>query len=284
MLFLKKGISIWAFPENMTLEEIFRLARKHGFEGVETELSEHGLINPETTPSELKAIRQKANENGIELYSVATGLFWKYSLTSDDESIRNKALYFAEKEITTAGYLGCDTVLIVPGAVSVDFAPDLGVVEYDAAYERALDAARKIAKFAENNGVSAGMENVWNKFLLSPSEMRNFIDEAGSEFIGSYFDVGNTLITGYPEQWIRMLGKRIKKVHFKDFKRSIGNYEGFVDLLAGDVDYENVMQALKDIGYDDWVTAEVFPYKKHNEMMLAHTSLAMDIILRRIRK
>src|SRR5659263_668632 len=87
-----------------------------------------------------------------------------------------------------------------------------------------------------------GLENVWNKFLLSPIEMRDFIDKIDSSYVGAYLDVGNVINTGYPEQWIRILGKRIKKVHFKDFRKSVGTLSGFVDLLAGDVDYPEVMK------------------------------------------
>jgi hexulose-6-phosphate isomerase len=90
--------------------------------------------------------------------------------------------------------------------------------------------------------------------------MRDFIDVFGSEMVGAYFDVGNVLLTGYPEQWIRILGKRIKRVHVKDFKRSAGTAEGFVDLLEGDVDFQLVKKALADIGYDGYVTAELLPF------------------------
>ena len=111
--------------------------------------------------------------------------------------------------------------------------------------------------------------------------MKQFIDEIDNPFVGSYFDVGNVLVNGYPEHWINILGSRIKKVHFKDFKRSIGTIDGFCDLLAGDVNYPAVMDAFNSIGYDDWVTAEVSPYPANNEVMLMHTSMAMDKILRR---
>ena len=277
---MKKGISAWAFPNKLTLGEIFKQARENGFEGVELAIAEDGELNLESSISDIKGIKQRACDNGIELYSVATGLFWQYSLTSDDESIRKKAMYCAQKEITAAEALGCNTVLVIPGMVSNDEVSDEKMVPYDKIYERALNAIKELAQFAKNRGVCIGVENVWNNFLTSPFEMRDFIDKAGDN-TGAYFDVGNVVINGYPEQWIALLGNRIKKVHFKDFKRSIGTIEGFVDLLEGDVNYKNVMNALRQSGYDDWVTAEVFPYRTHNEVLLLHTSKAMDIILGR---
>lgn len=106
-----------------------------------------------------------------------------------------------------------------------------------------------------------GIENVWNKFLLSPLEMRDFIDSFGSAAVGSYFDAGNVLLTGYPEHWISILAQRIVRVHVKDFKKSVGTAAGFVDMLEGDVDFQAVRTALERIGYDGYVTAEMLPYE-----------------------
>ena len=122
-------------------------------------------------------------------------------------------------------------------------------------------ACEDVVALAEEVGVEVCVENVWNKFLLSPLEMRDFVDSFDSERIGAYFDVGNVLLTGYPEHWIRILGRRIKRVHIKDFRRSIGTVEGFVDLLEGDVDFQAVKEALADIGYDGYVTVELLPFE-----------------------
>ena len=112
--------------------------------------------------------------------------------------------------------------------------------------------------------------------------MRDFIDKIGSDYVGSYFDVGNVLYSGYPEQWIKILGKRIKKVHFKDYKKSVGSLDGFVDLLSGDVNWINVKGALDAVGYNGWVTGEMLPpYTYYPETILFNTSNSMDKILRR---
>ena len=141
------------------------------------------------------------------------------------------------------------------------FLPEAEVIPYDVCHDRASEALRQILPAAEQAGVALCIENVWNKFLLSPLEMRDFMDSFNSEMVGAYFDVGNVLLTGYPEHWIRILGRRIKRVHIKDFKRSVGTVEGFVDLLEGDVDFQAVQQALSDIGYDGYVTAEMLPFE-----------------------
>ena len=150
--------------------------------------------------------------------------------------------------------------MYVPGAVEVFFLPEAEVIPYDVCFKRASEAIIKLVPVAEKLGVAIAVENVWNKFLLSPLEMREFIDNFNTSQVGVYFDVGNVLLTGYPDQWIRILGSRIKRVHIKDFKRSVGTADGFVDLLDGDVDFEAVKQALSEINYNGYVTAEMIPF------------------------
>ena len=278
---MKKGISIWSFAEP-DLRKCFELAKDAGFDGVEVALDEKGPVSLESTKEDILAVKKMAREVGIELYSVASGLYWTYNYTSENEENRNKAKEITKKQLQVASWLGCDTILVVPGAVNVAFEPGSEIVDYDVAYERALAALKELAPVAEELKVAIGVENVWNKFLLSPLEMRDFIDAVGSPYVGSYFDVGNVLYCGYPEQWIKILGSRIKKVHFKDYRRNVGSLDGFVDLLAGDVDYKGVKAALDKIGYDNWTTAEMLPpYAQYPETILYNTSNSMDKILGR---
>lgn len=275
---MKKGISIWAFSEK-DLEKCFRTAKRCGYEGVELSFDEAGVISPDTPPAKLLEIRETAENCGISLYSLASGVYWNHSLTADDPAVRKKAETLVKKQLDAAAVLGCDTILVLAGMVAGLSAVG-PVVSYDAAYDRSLKALSGLALYAEEKRVKIGIENVWNKFLLSPIEMRDFIDKIKSPWVGAYFDVGNVVRDGFPEQWIRILGRRIVKVHFKDYKRSIGTLDGFVELLAGDVDYGAVMQALREIGYDGWVTAEVFPYISNSGILLENTSNAIDYILK----
>ena len=125
------------------------------------------------------------------------------------------------------------------------------------------------------------VENVWNRFLLSPLEMRSLMDEVGSEYVNVLLDTGNLVLTGYPEQWIRILGSRVKEIHLKDFRASVGTINGFVQLLEGDVNWPEVMSALKDMSFEGFVTAELFPYQLHGDVVLKHTSASMDAIMGR---
>lgn len=278
---MKKSISQWSFVKS-SLRECMELAKEAGFEAIELAMDKEGEITPSSTEDDIKALRATADEIGIEISSLATGLFWSYSLTSNDPATREKALGIGKRMLEVASWLEVDAILVVPGAVGVDFVPGSEVIRYDVVYDRALEAIRSLRPVAEQFKVAVGVENVWNKFLLSPLEMRDFVDHIGSDYVGVYFDVGNVIATGYPEHWIRILGKRIQRVHFKDFRRNVGTLDGFVDLLEGDVNWKEVMAAFREIGYDGYVTAEMIPpYSHHPEALIYTTSKAMDFILDR---
>ncbi|NLX70443.1 MAG: sugar phosphate isomerase/epimerase [Clostridiales bacterium] len=278
---MKKGINIWSFKSGMTVAECMAMARDAGYDGIELSLDEEGEISLDSSEKEILEIKKIAEDQGIEIASLATGLYWAYPVTSSDPGIRQKSKDIVRKQLEIAACLGTDGILVVPGAVA-GLDPGSEVVQYDVAYNRALEAFAELKAEAESFKVSIGLENVWNKFLLSPLEMRDFIDRIDSPYVGAYLDVGNIIYTGYPEHWIRILGKRIKKVHFKDYRRGVGTLEGFVDLLAGDVNFPEVIRALNDIGYDDYVTAEMIPnYTYHTNQIIYNTSRSMDTILGR---
>jgi L-ribulose-5-phosphate 3-epimerase len=279
---MKKSINIWSFPFDWDFQRKLAVAHEAGFEGFEPELAESGAICLGSGADELSAAKMLAENHGLTLSGLATGLYWGANAASNDPAVRQRAADILHRQIECAAALGIDAVLVVPGAVGVDFIPDAEVVPYDTAYERARAFVQNALPAAERHRVCIAIENVWNKFLLSPLEMRDFIDSFQSEWVGSYLDVGNALATGYPEHWIRILGHRIKRVHFKDYRRAVGSVAGFVDLLSGDVRWPAVMRELRAIGYSGWVAAEMIPpvpfYKYSPEILIQNTSRAMDAI------
>lgn len=277
---MKKGINIWSFPENSPLQDCLAIAKDAGFDGIELSLNEAGPLSLSTTEAEAHKVREQVQDAGLEIAGLATGLYWSHSMTSDSPVERAKAMDICRKQLELAALLGTDTILVIPGAVGVDFIPGFPVVDYDKAYDRALEAISSLSRDARAVDVSIGIENVWNKFLLSPLELRDFIDRIGSPYVGSYLDIGNVVQSGYPEQWVKILGSRIKRVHLKDYRRQAGGLHGFVDLLAGDTDYPAVVGALRQIGYNGFVTAEMIPgYTHHAEQIVYNTSLSMNAIL-----
>lgn len=285
---MRKSVSEWCFPGSMPMADRIALARDAGFEGIEVALAEdpdgslaaQGMLTVEAVETQAKAIQAMADKAGIAISGVATGLHWAYSLTDDDPEVRAKSLRITETLLQAGALLGSDIVLVIPGTVCPAFGPPQAPVPYDVCYERSREAVAKLLPQAAECGVKLGLEMVWNMFLLSPLEWRSFVDSFASEWVSIYFDVGNVLLTGFPEQWIRILGSRITRVHVKDFKRSVGTLEGFCHLLEGDVNYPAVMEALRETGYDGWLTAEVGPQSPHApEHLIYVTSQAMDRIL-----
>jgi len=262
---MKISASYWMFKGGLEakrpIKEAIQRTKELGFDAIELAVGSQGLLTHQTTRTECEDIVAAAQKAGIEISSVASGESWGCSPSSNDPATRKKIIDFTCKALQVTKWLGTDAYLFVPGAVDVFFLPDAEVIPYDTCYQRAAEAVKQILPAAEETGVALCIENVWNKFLLSPLETRDFIDSFNSEMVGAYFDLGNILLTGYPDQWIRILAGRIKRVHVKDFKTSIGTVEGFVDLLEGDVNFEAVKKALADIGYDGYVTAEMLPFQ-----------------------
>ena len=261
---MKISASYWIFDGgldgSLPIKSALEQASLMGFEGIELGIASQGVLTHNTTQAECEEIVREAEKHGLEISGVASGESWTTSPTANDENVRKKIIDFTQKALQVTQWLGTDAYLFVPGAVEVFFLPETEVIPYDVCYQRASEAISQLVPVAEKLGVAIAVENVWNKFLLSPLEMREFIDNFNTSQVGVYFDVGNVLLTGYPDQWIRILGSRIKRVHIKDFKRSIGTADGFVDLLDGDVDFEAVKYALSEINYNGYVTAEMIPF------------------------
>lgn len=268
---MKIAINQWAFPADMSTTEALSYARRMGFEAFEICTDESSCLPLEVSEAEVTAIRRHAETVGIELSSLACGLGWRYPLSSPDAAVRSKGKEVVGKALQVAAWLGVDTLLTVPGTVTPD-------CPYDEALERCIVSLRDLLPAAEKHKVTIAVENVWNKFLLSPVEMRDFIDQFDHPFLGAYFDTGNIMLYGYPEQWIRILGKRIKAVHAKDFRVSAGNFDGFVMLMEGDVDWPSVVAALRDTGYKGPLVAEFAPYKHSLDAMLRHVVASLEAI------
>ena len=280
-----KGISYWSFPGGLEgalpVAGAFERAKKAGFESIEVCLSPAGDLTARTTEAQAKQTLRQAKDAGIQISSVACAIFWEKSLTDEDAAVRKEGFDLARSLIDLAHWLEADAVLVIPGAVDVFFLP-APPVDYQTVYGRATDAIGALEPHARAAGVALAVENVWSKLLVDLLAMRTFIDQFGSSGVGSYLDVGNCMVNGYPEHWITMLGHRIKRVHLKDFRRDVGTAGGFVDLLAGDVNWPGVISALNDAGYSGYLTAEMIPgYKHYPEVLIENTSRAMDAILGR---
>lgn len=226
-----------------TLEERLKAAAEAGFAAVEL---------PTLLPEErqqAKALFQKYN---LICPSIMTAGAWENIATSPDPAVRERSAECYKRAVDTAVDMGCDTILCVPGGVNAQ-------ISYEQALENAPKTLRLVLPYAEEKGVTLAIENVWNKFLVSPLEMTAFIDSFHSRYVASYFDIGNIAFWGIPQQWIHTLGGRIKRVHIKGFRMK--DFSGFTwsNLPDSTIDWAAVRQALEDVGYDSFITAELSP-------------------------
>ncbi len=192
--------------------------------------------------------------SGLKPASVCCSTHWKNPLSDPSADVRKIGVDGLTQALKDAKAYGATSVLVVPAVVNKQ-------VTYDEAYKRSQTEIRKVLPVAQELNVKIAIENVWNQFLLSPLEAARYIDEFESPAIGWHFDIGNVINFGFPEQWIHILGKRIQKLHIKEYSRKLrdkgGPYAGFqVPFLQGDNDWPAVMKALDDIGYTGWGIAE----------------------------
>lgn len=278
---MKKCISYWSVEGGLDntrpIDEAMKEAKSAGFDGIELAIGTEGLLHTQSDKATCESYRKLADKHGLVLETLAAGLSWGCSPTDNDEATRKKSIQLHADALQRAAWLGVKSMLMVPGAITIPWEPAYGPVKYDRAVDWAKAAAKQLAPVAEKVGVELCLENVWNGMFYSPMEFAAFIDSAGSQMVGAYFDAGNVL--GYhqhPPHWIEILGKRLRRVHIKDFKKSVGTLDGFCDLLAGDVPFAETMKALRSIGYDKTIVAEMMP---PDATLLTRTKAAMDKIV-----
>ncbi|MBI3911835.1 MAG: sugar phosphate isomerase/epimerase [Armatimonadetes bacterium] len=258
---MKKGICIGCLPRDASLAEKLRLAKRAGYDGVE--------INTLASAAEREEYAALAREIGIELPSVMASGHWQYPLSSDNEETRQAGLANIRASVDTAAAVGAATVLVVPGVVN-DTQP------YASAYEIALRSVRELAPYAAARRIRLGVENVWNRFLLSSREMGQFLAEVNSPAVGLYFDCGNIMAYGYPQLWLRELRQWLLKVHVKDFDT---NTRQFRHLLQGNVPWKEVHAALVEADYHDYLTVELPPYPAYGDQMVFDSARQLDRII-----
>ncbi len=237
--------------------ERFALAKKCGFEAVEAE--------PLDSLDTMQAQAEAAKQEGVPIHGLMFN-GWTSPLSDGDPQVRAKGVKGMEKALRCANAIGASAVLIVPAVVKED-------VTYAQAYERSQKHIRELVPLAAEMKVAIAVENVWNKFLLSPLEFARYIDEFENPWVRAYFDVGNCIVNAYAQDWIRTLGKRIIKVHVKDFKREGSKW---VNLLDGDVNWPQVRRALDEVGYEGFLTAEL---SAEDEAYLTDVAQRMDKII-----
>lgn len=236
---LKQAVLISMLPKDMSYRERFQLAIDVGFEAVEAQTV--------SDPREAEEIKEAALKSRMRIHSVMNMDHWKFPLSSADPATVATSMKGMETSLRNAKLWGADAVLLVPAVVNSQ-------TSYRDAYTRSQAQIRKLIPLAKELGVIIAVEEVWNKFLLSPIEFAKYVDEFKSPFVKAYFDVGNIVLYGFPQDWIRTLGNRIHKIHLKDFDTKT---KEFVALREGSVEWPEVVKALSEIAFNGYLTVEL---------------------------
>ena len=270
-----KSICSVIFPDEMPRAECIRRAKNAGFDAIE--FQPRGEIALDADPDGIRRVGDAARRAKVIVASLwGSRQLADNPLNSGDPAVRARGVEAIEKAIRVAGWLGCGALLLVPGRLGGGPRFEYG---YEITWKRFTAELQKAIPAAAKARVLLTPENVWNKFLVSPLEMRAFIDQFHSPWLQAHFDVGNVMQYGYPEDWIETLGPRIKRVHFKDYKLSTRSEQGrFVPLLEGDVNWKSVMAALVKTGYRGTVSPE-YSYSSADPEQLRKVSLTLDRIL-----
>jgi L-ribulose-5-phosphate 3-epimerase len=255
---LKKGVLISMLPKDLPYLERFQMAKRVGFEGIEGQTV--------TDTAEAEQIRDAARTAGIPIHAVMNMDHWRYPFSSADPHVVDQSIDGMETSLRNAKLWGAGVVLLVPAVVTPD-------VPYQEAYTRSQRNVRRLIPLAEELGVVIGIEVVWNRFLYSPLEFARYVDEFDSPWVKAYFDVGNVVLFGFPQDWIRTLGERIVRIHLKDFNSQTRE---FVPLREGSIDWVEVRQSLRDIGYSGFLTVEL---PGGDENYLREVSRRVDMII-----
>jgi hexulose-6-phosphate isomerase len=272
---LRKSIGDNLIPSDWSLERGLELIKKSGFDGVEFWLGERSWFKMETSDASVRALARKAHDAGLAVSNVANSLDWDQNVSARDPAIRAAAMRHIERQIETAQLLGTDAILVVAGLVTEQD-------PYNEVYRRTVDALQVLGQAAARVRVRIGCENCCaeQRFLLSPREFWQFLNQVSHPNVGLHLDVGNIHDTGFAEQWIEIHGPRITRVHLKDVMRQRGRCGGqsvYTNIFLGDNNWSAIRAALDKVAYDGWLIAEMEArYKFAPDQQLYDTAAAMD--------
>jgi L-ribulose-5-phosphate 3-epimerase len=277
---MKKSIGDNMIPKSWALGQGLDLIKKATYDGVDLWMGKTPWFHMSTTDAALLRLRRSVESAGLVVTNVSTVLNWDFPISSPDKKIRDYGIRVVERQIEAAVLLGCDVVLVVPGTVNRD-------TNYNDVYKRSVEALQALAPAAEKAKVTIGCEpnTCYERFLLSPREFAQFLDDVGSSHVGVILDTANAHDLGFAEQWIQILGNRMTQLHMRDtlYKRGHSDEDTTATCLyLGDNDWPAIRKALDEIGYDGWLIAEPIPrYRYARDLQFYEAAAAIDRFISR---
>jgi hexulose-6-phosphate isomerase len=275
---MKKSIGDNIFPESMTFEQGLQTLKHAGYEGIELWLGDRPWFQLTTTDAQLRQLRDRITDAGLQVSDVANSLDWKQNVSSRDPAKRDAAFRHIRRQIEAAQIFNCDAILVVAGLVTSD-------EPYNEVYNRCVDSLKRLGEDAAAAKVKIGAENCCSeqKFLLSPREFKTFLSDVNNPWVGIHLDVGNIHDTGFAEQWIEMLGEHITRIHLKDVhthRGRCGNQSVYTNIFLGDNNWRAIRDAMTKVGYDNWVIAEMEArYQYAPDQQIYDTAAAMNRVI-----
>ena len=275
---MRKSIGDNMIPKDWGLERGLELVKKAGFDGIELWLGDVPWFQMATTDAQVRELRRRVENAGLVVSNVSTGLHWASPLSARDPQLRAQAVRIVERQIETASLLGTDAILVVVGLVTEE-------IPYNEVYQRCVDTLKPLGSTAARAGVKIGCENcnAEQRFLMSPREFRQFLDDVNHPAVGIHLDVGNIHETGFAEQWIEIHGPRITRIHVKDVLKHrgrCGDQSVYTNIFLGDNNWPAIRRAMTKVGYDGWLVAEMEArYRYAPDQQFHDTARALDRLI-----
>src|SRR5579859_1650158 len=272
---MKKAIGDNMFLKDWSLEKGLGLIKQSGFDGVELWLGAQSWFQVNTPDAEVRALRRKVENAGLAISDVPNTLDWEENISARNPRVRERAMRHVERQIEAAQILGTDSILVVAGLVTSE-------IPYNEVYGRTVESLQALGEKAAKARVKIGCENCCaeQRFLITPREFQQFLNDVNSTWVGIHLDVGNIHETGFAEQWIEIHGPRITRIHLKDVLKHrgrSGNQSVYTNLFLGDNNWPAIRAAMDKVHYDGWLIAEMEArYRYAPDQQFWDTSAAFD--------
>ncbi|WP_422935598.1 sugar phosphate isomerase/epimerase family protein [Sinomonas sp. P47F7] len=208
-----------------------------GYEGVE--MFDGNLAEYADRPEELHGLLEEA---GVSLVSVYTGANFIYADILPDE------LHRIRRAAELAAIFGAERLVVGGGARRA-----AGTTDED--YRRLGEALDRVTDIAEGFGLSASYHPHLTTIVEGPDELERLMPLTR---IGFCPDTAHLAAGGAdPAAMIRKYPERLRHVHLKDFRK---DPFAFLPLGQGELDFADIIEALKDSGYDSWLMVELDEY------------------------